>query len=454
MRSSPMAPCRDGDHRVEQRERHLRAGHVDPVVHAVGQIVDRGDLAALDAGEVAVDEADQLDSASATGVEHVLSVHAQPTIAASAHRDRPAPTSRRRQPRPSLARIDAHVTPTAGRLACFSDGVVASVRREFCRATSWSRRCELFRETNLGSHYLLHELARFPGRGGGVGDRRRPATRRRHRLSGLDRAPVRRRRHRRLLVDEGGAQPRITLDELGAIAPVRLRRVARSDNFIRDLLPDEDTGSASSSATRQALEAAIADGAIAFKSVIAYRTGLDVQPVRKPKRVELRGSRLARSAPRRHSAISCCATPWTSRANADCGSTSTPRSAIPTSSTRAPIQPCSTHCCTASASAQQSRRAGARRLAVGRRGGGDGRDPAQRVPGRLGGRLFGMPNMRQRSRSARGCPYSQDPVRRRRVGSRSALDRRATLQSTCSAACWRNWSTKASARSRRRHRRA
>ena len=39
-----------------------------------------------------------------------------------------------------------------------------------------------------------------------------------------------------LLVDEGGALPRITLQELGEIAPVHLRRVARSDNFIRDLL--------------------------------------------------------------------------------------------------------------------------------------------------------------------------------------------------------------------------
>jgi predicted TIM-barrel fold metal-dependent hydrolase len=80
-----------------------------------------------------------------------------------------------------------------------------------------------------------------------------------------------------LLVDEGGSG--ITLDELGLITPGRLRRVARSDNFIRDLLPQKDTWAAFFQGYQQAVEAAIADGAIAFKSVIAYRTGLDVQPV-------------------------------------------------------------------------------------------------------------------------------------------------------------------------------
>src|SRR4029079_18232517 len=82
-----------------------------------------------------------------------------------------------------------------------------------------------------------------------------------------------------LCVDEGGATPRITLAELGAIAPVRLVRVARSDNFIRDLLPVEETWRGFYRRYQEALDAAIADGAIAFKSVIAYRTGLDVQQV-------------------------------------------------------------------------------------------------------------------------------------------------------------------------------
>ncbi len=77
----------------------------------------------------------------------------------------------------------------------------------------------------------------------------------------MDRAPVR------------------PLEELGAIVPVRLRRVARVDNFIRDLLVEEDGWATLFRRYQEALAEAIAGGAIAFKSVIAYRTGLDIQPV-------------------------------------------------------------------------------------------------------------------------------------------------------------------------------
>jgi hypothetical protein len=84
-----------------------------------------------------------------------------------------------------------------------------------------------------------------------------------------------------LLVDEGGAKPRITLDDqgLGKIAPARLRRVARTDNFVRDLLKEETGWEGFFRGYQYDLDAAIEDGALAFKSVIAYRTGLDVQPV-------------------------------------------------------------------------------------------------------------------------------------------------------------------------------
>ena len=58
-----------------------------------------------------------------------------------------------------------------------------------------------------------------------------------------------------------------------------LRRVARSDNFVRDHLPEADSWSTFFQKYQESVEAAIDDGAIAFKSVIAYRTGLDVQPV-------------------------------------------------------------------------------------------------------------------------------------------------------------------------------
>jgi uncharacterized protein len=187
--------------------------------------------------------------------------------------------------------VDNHVHPwrastqhvTAEEVAghvVFSDGVVSSVRREYLPLEQMAPSLRLFRETNLGANFLRSELARFLG----VEDDWETVVAARNALAEADyRAWTVRlfadARIDTLLVDEGGARPRITLDELGAIAPVRLRRVARSDNFIRDLLPEHDTWTSFFQGYQEALEAAIADGAIAFKSVIAYRTGLDVQPV-------------------------------------------------------------------------------------------------------------------------------------------------------------------------------
>jgi hypothetical protein len=57
--------------------------------------------------------------------------------------------------------------------------------------------------------------------------------------------------------------------------------VARADNFIRDLLPEEDSWPRFFQLYQEALDEAITDGAIAFKSVIAYRTGLDIALVSK-----------------------------------------------------------------------------------------------------------------------------------------------------------------------------
>ena len=187
--------------------------------------------------------------------------------------------------------VDNHVHPwrastrhvTADGLAgaiAFSESVVASVRQEFLPSEQLGASVQLFRETNLGARYLLTELARFLGveddwtaveaaRNAAAQADYRAWTGRLFRDVGLD----------VLLVDEGGARPRITLDELGGIAPVRLRRVARADNFIRDLLPQEDTWPGFFRRYQEELDAAIQDGAIAFKSVIAYRTGLDVVPV-------------------------------------------------------------------------------------------------------------------------------------------------------------------------------
>jgi hypothetical protein len=187
--------------------------------------------------------------------------------------------------------VDNHVHPwrastsqisaeeLAGHVA-FSDAVVSSVRRAYLPLEQMAPALKLFRETNLGANFLRGELARFldvdddweavvAARNTAAQADYRAWTARLFSDAGLD----------TLLVDEGGALPRITLDELGRIAPVRLRRVARSDNFIRDLLPNEDTWSGFFHGYQAAVDAAIADGAIAFKSVIAYRTGLDVQPV-------------------------------------------------------------------------------------------------------------------------------------------------------------------------------
>jgi uncharacterized protein len=187
--------------------------------------------------------------------------------------------------------VDNHVHPwrastsqisaeeLAGHVA-FSDAVVSSVRRAYLPLEQMAPALKLFRDTNLGANFLRGELARFldvdddweavvAARNAAAQADYRAWTVRLFSNAGLD----------TLLVDEGGALPRITLDELSRIAPVRLRRVARSDNFIRDLLPNEDTWSGFLHGYQAALDAAIADGAVAFKSVIAYRTGLDVQPV-------------------------------------------------------------------------------------------------------------------------------------------------------------------------------
>jgi predicted TIM-barrel fold metal-dependent hydrolase len=187
--------------------------------------------------------------------------------------------------------VDNHVHPwrastqhmsaegLAGEVA-FSQSVVASVRREFLPRAELDPLLEQFRATNLGAGYLLRELARFLGVAedwSTVADARNAAAGVDYRAwTGQLFADV---GLQYLLVDEGGALPRITLQELGEIAPVQLRRVARSDNFIRDMLTQEERWPRFFERYQEELDAAIADGAIAFKSVIAYRTGLDVQPV-------------------------------------------------------------------------------------------------------------------------------------------------------------------------------
>jgi uncharacterized protein len=161
----------------------------------------------------------------------------------------------------------------------FSDTALTSVRREFLPAEILEPSLRLFRESNLGSNYLRAQLAGFLG----VEDNWNTVAAVRNKVATTDYRAWTARLFAdvgldTLLVDEGGAQPRITLDELRNIVPIKLRRVARSDNFIRDLLAEDLGWQDFLHRYDAALDEAIADGAIAFKSVIAYRTGLDVQP--------------------------------------------------------------------------------------------------------------------------------------------------------------------------------
>ena len=146
--------------------------------------------------------------------------------------------------------IDHHVHPwpeasrhqtvdeLAGKVA-FSDEVVTSVRQSFLPAGELEPSLRLFRETSLGVRYLFRELASFlqvDEDWAAVSAERNAAAAADYRawtarLFG-DAAIT------GLLIDEGGAQPRITLDDLGRYVPAALHRVARADNFVRDLLRD------------------------------------------------------------------------------------------------------------------------------------------------------------------------------------------------------------------------
>jgi hypothetical protein len=187
--------------------------------------------------------------------------------------------------------VDNHVHPwrqasqtvTAEELAghvAFSDGALTSVRQEYLPLAELEPALRLFRDTNLGVRYFLRELARLLD----VEETWAAVVEARNAVAGADYRAWTARLFgdvglQTLLVDEGGSRPRITLGELGRIVPGRLLRVARTDNFVRDILPVADTWAAFLGQYDEALDGAIADGAIAFKSVIAYRTGLDVEVV-------------------------------------------------------------------------------------------------------------------------------------------------------------------------------
>lgn len=81
-----------------------------------------------------------------------------------------------------------------------------------------------------------------------------------------------------LLVDDGFPLPRIDGAALGAQAGLPVHRVARIEPWIVELRERASEHRELEDAFVARAEAAVGEGAVAFKSVIAYRTGLDVRP--------------------------------------------------------------------------------------------------------------------------------------------------------------------------------
>jgi uncharacterized protein len=81
-----------------------------------------------------------------------------------------------------------------------------------------------------------------------------------------------------LVMDDGYPLPMVDGQALSREAGIPIHRVARIEPMIVDLRDGAAGFSDLEDAFAARAEAALSEGAIAFKSVIAYRTGLDVQP--------------------------------------------------------------------------------------------------------------------------------------------------------------------------------
>jgi uncharacterized protein len=79
-----------------------------------------------------------------------------------------------------------------------------------------------------------------------------------------------------LIMDDGYPLPRIDGRALGDEVGLKVHRVCRIEPIITDVRDAAGSYSELADAFTAGLEEAVADGSIAFKSVIAYRTGLDV----------------------------------------------------------------------------------------------------------------------------------------------------------------------------------
>lgn len=83
--------------------------------------------------------------------------------------------------------------------------------------------------------------------------------------------------YRDMLVDSAYPPGGIPLQELRALLPANLHEIVRIESVAEQLLPSSSGLADFRRKYSQALEAAAANGAIAFKSIIAYRSGLNLE---------------------------------------------------------------------------------------------------------------------------------------------------------------------------------
>ena len=83
-----------------------------------------------------------------------------------------------------------------------------------------------------------------------------------------------------LIADEGYPQPPIAAVDFAAVTGVPVHRVARIEPWIAEILPEAERFGHLEDEFETRLDGAAADsGTVAYKSIIAYRTGLDVETV-------------------------------------------------------------------------------------------------------------------------------------------------------------------------------
>jgi len=104
------------------------------------------------------------------------------------------------------------------------------------------------------------------------------AARRDRGVEWLTREIVERARFKTWLIDTGyGSDTTLSLDELRAIVPCRIEEILRLEPMIERLIPEHDTFEAFSDAYRARLEDLRGQGLVGLKSVIAYRSGLQLE---------------------------------------------------------------------------------------------------------------------------------------------------------------------------------